>query len=400
MATHGKKAAKVGRRRSLKVAGIFAGVGGLELGLSRAGHVTKLLVENDRAARAVLGERFEGVRLHGNVTTLSRLPARTELLAAGFPCQDLSQVGQLAGLKGEKSSLVFEILRLLRRRRVPWVLLENVPFMLYASRGRALRLITGELEDLGYHWAYRTIDSRAFGLPQRRERVFILASLENDPRDVLLAEDAASVSFPRRATGVACGFYWTEGNRGLGWAVDCVPPLKGGSGIGIPSAPGILLPDGSLITPDIRDAERLQGFPSRWTLPATKVGERHRWRLVGNAVSVPVAEWIGRRLGKPGEYDPEGDERLRRGDTLPRAAWCMGEGVHRSGASAWPARRQPRALLDFLLHSGKPLSLKAAVGLQKRLRASSLHVPRERESALRNHIDRLSREDAKARLAA
>ena len=69
MTTHATKAAKVGPRGNMNVAGIFAGVGGLELGLSRAGHVTKLLVENDLAARAVLSERFEGVRLHGDVTS-------------------------------------------------------------------------------------------------------------------------------------------------------------------------------------------------------------------------------------------------------------------------------------------------------------------------------------------
>src|SRR5690606_19679397 len=97
-----------------------------------------------------------------------------------------------------------------------------------------------------------------------------------------------------------CGFYWTEGLRGLGWAVNAVPTLKGGSSIGIPSPPAIVLPDGRVVTPDIRDAERLQGFPADWTKVAETVARRSaRWRLVGNAVSVPAADWIGKRLLKP-----------------------------------------------------------------------------------------------------
>ena len=68
----------------------------------------------------------------------------------------------------------------------------------------------------------------------------------------------------------------------MGWAVDAIPTLKGGSTIGIPSAPAIWLPDGRIITPEIRDAERLQGFAEDWTNPAiavTKPG--YRWKLVG-----------------------------------------------------------------------------------------------------------------------
>lgn len=73
---------------------------------------------------------------------------------------------------------------------------------------------------------------------------------------------------------LAFGFYWTEGTRGLGAAVDAVPTLKGGSTIGIPSPPGILLPGGRVVTPRIEDAERLQGFEAGWTEPAEAVADR------------------------------------------------------------------------------------------------------------------------------
>src|SRR5690606_31593200 len=108
----------------------------------------------------------------------------------GFPCQDLSQAGMTAGIRGERSGLVDEVFRLVRTNDVPWLLLENVPFMLQLHRGQALEHIVTALEQLGYTWAYRVIDSRCMGLPQRRERVYIVASKVGDPRDVLLAQDS------------------------------------------------------------------------------------------------------------------------------------------------------------------------------------------------------------------
>src|SRR2546428_8489905 len=267
---------------SLATVGLFAGVGGIEEGLRRARHETLLLCENDRSAWAVVDERFPGIQRHSDVRTLTRLPRETELLAAGFPCQDLSQAGRTAGINGTRSSLVAHVFRLLQSRRIPWVLLENVPFMLQLGRGRALEVIIGELERLGYRWAYRVLDSRAFGLPQRRERVFLLASRLEDPRDPLLASDVG-VPVPETAEGKACGFYWTEGIRGLGWAVDAIPTLKGGSTIGIPSPPAIVLPSGKIVTPHLKDGERMQGFLPDWTLPAESVAKRgHRWKLVGH----------------------------------------------------------------------------------------------------------------------
>src|SRR5204862_466825 len=98
----------------------------------------------------------------------------------------------------------------------PWVLLENVPFMLHIGKGAAIRRVLGRLTKLGYRWAYRVVDSRAFGIPQRRERLYILGSLDEDPRNVLFADDAGPPRPPRTDTGRACGFYWTEGNKGTG----------------------------------------------------------------------------------------------------------------------------------------------------------------------------------------
>jgi DNA (cytosine-5)-methyltransferase 1 len=81
------------------------------------------------------------------------------------------------------------------------------------------------------------------------------------------------------------------------------------------------LPDGLIITPDIRDAERLQGFYSDWTRPAEEVARASlRWSLVGNAITVPVAEWLGLQLAQPRSYERDRDADLASDRSWPRAA--------------------------------------------------------------------------------
>ncbi len=376
--------------RSLRTVGLFAGIGGIELGLHRAGHQTNLLCEIEEGARAVLSERFPGVSLHEDVCTLDEFPRGTDLVVGGFPCQDLSQAGKTAGITGSRSGLVGEVFRILEKRRVPWLLLENVPFMLQLNKGRALEVIVGRLEELGYRWAYRVVDSRAFGVPQRRERVYLVASLDEDPRGVLLCDDVGEPAPVADYRKYACGFYWTEGLRGLGWAVDAVPTLKGGSTIGIPSQPAILLPGGEIVKPDIRDAERMQGFEEDWTLPAEKVTKRgHRWKLVGNAVTVDAAQWIGERLANPSQYQPTADALLSKGSPWPRAAWGDGKKRFVSSVSRWPVQRRGLPLHKFLQHPTTPLSAKATAGFLSRAQMATLRFPEGFLDAVKAHLARM-----------
>jgi DNA (cytosine-5)-methyltransferase 1 len=374
-----------------KVVGLFAGIGGLERGLERSGHTTTLLCENDFGASAVLRARYPDVRLHGDVCTLRALPRGTTLISAGFPCQDLSQAGKTLGIAGARSGLVGEVFRLVQKHETPWILLENVPFMLQLARGEAMNVITTGFEALGYRWAYRVVDSRAFGLPQRRRRVYFVASRVGDPREVLFADDDGFVREPTlNGHRVACGFYWTEGVRGLGWAVDAVPTLKGGSTIGIPSSPAILMPDGSVVTPNIRDAERLQGFPRDWTKPAEAVVKKGaRWKLVGNAVSVPAAAWVGSRLARPGTVLDFPTSPLGTSTRWPTAAWNVGDGRTAVSASEWPRRRRYSSLEAFLKYEPIPLSAKATAGFLKRTETAKLRFPPGFIEALRLHLQRM-----------
>jgi len=370
----------------LKSVGLFAGIGGFEHGLAKAGHDLACLCEIDPAARAVLKKHFGGVEIKEDIRLMSRLPRGVELLVAGFPCQDLSQVGQTRGMLGEKSGIVSHVFRLLQKTRVRWVLLENVPFMLCLDRGAAIRSITSRLESLGYSWAYRTVDTRSFGLPQRRERVFLLAGLKEEPWKKLYQDGVSSVS-PRSGDAPPCGFYWTEGNRGLGWAPNAIPTLKGGSSLGIPSPPAIWLKDGSIVTPDLRDAERAQGFSADWTKPAESVGGRGiRWRLVGNAVTTKVSEWLGTSLANGYGPEPEGLRALGAHDRWPAAA--MGQSGERFevSVSKWPVKRKLKSIEEFLCYEPRALSHKAASGFWGRLQASNLEYPPEFGRALKEHI--------------
>lgn len=375
----------------MKTAALFAGIGGLELGLHQAGHQTMVTCEIWEPAVEVLAHRFPLITNSLDVAALKALPAQTELLTAGFPCQDLSQAGMTAGINGRRSSLVGHVFRLLDQRRVPVVVLENVSFMLQLDRGAAMDRLTRAFEERGYRWAYRTVNTLAF-LPQRRERVFFVASVSDlDPSCVLFTDDVKPKMRKTALSTHAHGFYWTEGTRGLGWAPDAVPTLKNGSTVGIPSPPAILMPDGRIIKPNIRDAERLQGFDADWTVMAP---ERSRWSLVGNAVSVPVAAWLGKRLKQPGRYDETRDRPwpLKLG-SFPRAARYDGATRHAVDIGAFPAWKRREPLHRFLHHEAPLLSVRATAGFLSRAEASTLRFVPGFLEAVRAHLERQRREE-------
>jgi DNA (cytosine-5)-methyltransferase 1 len=373
---------------TMSVAGLFAGIGGFEAGLAQAGHQTKLLCEKDELAQLVLKQRFLNVPLSSDIADLAALP-EVDLVCAGFPCQNLSMAGDKTGISGNKSGIISHLFRLLEERRIPWVVIENVYFMLHLDNGSGIAGILGPLEALGYRWAYRVVDTRSFGLAQRRRRVFIVASTSGDPRQVLLADERLDKSLPQVDLEHPVGFYWTEGRSGHGLTGDAIPPLKAGSALGIPSAPAVLLPSRRVAVLPIQVAEALQGFEVDWTKALDEAGQgRNRWRLVGNAVSVPVAEWIGRRLWAPAQYDASNDRPLAAGAKWPSAAWNIGHGRHVSAASAFPVDAPLGRLSRFDTSRWPDLSAKAVAGFIRRARASRLRYPAGFIDALDAHLAR------------
>lgn len=373
----------------MMVSGLYAGIGGFELGFERSGHRTLLMSEKDPQALQVIRHRFGSVKVDADAVKLAALPEETEIVTAGFPCQNLSMAGGKQGIGGDKSKVVDALFRLLEVRQAPWVVIENVYFMLHLARGAAMDHIVSHLERLGYRWASRVVDSRAFGLPQRRRRVFIVASLDGDPRNVLLADDAPNKNWPSLELSNPIGFFWTEGRTGHGLTADAVPPLKAGSGLGIPSPPAVLLPNGRVATPTIEAIERFQGFPARWTSVLRNERDgRDRWRLVGNAVSVPIAEWIGNRLGDPGEYVSQDDCEFSQGTSWPNAAWCMGGKRMVANVSEHPVERRRGRLSAFAKETWPDLSERALSGFVHRARKGNLKYPEGFLEALEEDLKR------------
>lgn len=373
----GKEESQVQQSRHVS---LFAGVGGFDVAFARAGWRTTLFCERDPYAAAVLAQRFAGARIADDVETLDRLPP-CEVVTGGFPCQDLSQAGRTAGIKGANSRLVDEVFRLVdAMRKAPrWIVLENVPFMLTLHAGAGMSVLVDHCEARGLRWAYRVMDARAFGLPQRRRRVVFVASRTQDPASRLLGADASEPESGARVDA-AHGFYWTEGNRGLGLEADCTPPLKGSSGLGIPSPPAIWFPrSGRVVTPTLEACERLQGFLSGWTEAAGDLegGERQRWRLVGNAVPVAMSEWLARRLKAQNVSKRSWmSKELEADDRWPVAAHGDGHGARfAADVSEWPVRWKRQTLAQFVGGAHEPLSARAAKGIRDRLLASSLRYP-------------------------
>lgn len=358
-----------------KSVGLFAGIGGIELGMHSGGFQPALLSEILPEAQAVLREHFPGVDIHPDVKAIRSIPSDTSLLCAGFPCQDLSSSGQKRGIAGLRSNLVGEVFRLVAKNKCDWVLLENVRFMLHLGGGEAMRHITEALEEVGYRWAYRVMNSQNFGVPQRRERVYILASKTMNPAGVLFREPVGEPLIIKKPldTSLPVGFYWTEGTHSTGLAADSLPPLKGGSTIGIPSAPAILFPSGLVGTPDIRDAERMQGFAEYWTSAAEKVVKpSFRWKLVGNAVTVNVCKWIAEGLLEPSEISPKVFHPHNE-NKWPDAAFGEKGKVWRVDGAYGPFNHV--SLSSFLKYPIKPLSHRAVTGFIGRALKGNLKYP-------------------------
>ncbi len=158
----------------LTVGSTFTGVGGADLGLEQAGFTISWQCELDACKRSVLAAHWPDVQIFEDITTMID-PPPVDVLIGGFPCQDLSVAGQRKGFTGERSVLAFEFLRVAESIRPRWLMLENVPGLLTSAQGADFARLVDEVVACGYGVAWRILDARYFGVPQRRRRVFIVA---------------------------------------------------------------------------------------------------------------------------------------------------------------------------------------------------------------------------------
>jgi DNA (cytosine-5)-methyltransferase 1 len=150
---------------------LFSGIGGIDLGLERAGLICQWQSEIDSYSSRVLKKHWPNVPNHGDITKMQTDQIeKVDLICGGFPCQDLSVAGKGAGLKGERSGLFYELTRIVRGIRPQYLLLENVAALLV----RGLDDVLGSLAALRYDCEWHCIPAAAIGAPHRRDRLFII----------------------------------------------------------------------------------------------------------------------------------------------------------------------------------------------------------------------------------
>ena len=336
----------------------FTGIGGIDRGLILAGMQCEWQIEIDLQCHKILNRHYPEVEKFYDVRCCGKENLKpVDLIAGGFPCQDLSVAGKRAGLIGERSGLWFEFERIIDELGPKWIVVENVPGLLSNKEGMDFATILRRLVECGYGVAWRVFDAQYFGVPQQRRRVFIVGHLGDGC--------AAEVLFEREGlcwNSSACGEEWQEvaaplkansPSRRNGGSNPIINEFviaralrsrslsnghisgRGGEddfdliSYSISTQPGKRLSaednyvvwdkqqitrplNGTRITPGLSrtlnqngammvgvrrltplECERLQGFPDGYTEGQSDTA---RYRQLGNSVAIPVIEWIGRRI--------------------------------------------------------------------------------------------------------
>jgi len=170
----------------LRFIDLYAGIGGFRLGFEREGHECVWSCEIDKYCRQVYRYRFGETPARDIKEVDPESIPEFELLLAGFPCQSFSLAGERKGFEDTRGTLFHEICRILRVRRPPHYLLENVEGLLSTQERKAFRVVLQSLDELGYDAEWQVLNSKDFGVPQNRSRVFITGHLRGEPRPEVL----------------------------------------------------------------------------------------------------------------------------------------------------------------------------------------------------------------------
>ena len=303
---------------TLSVASFFSGIGGFDLGFQNSGLRIAVQCEIDEFCTRILQRHWPNVERSYDIREVrnGNAFAPHAIWCAGFPCQDVSvaRARNRRGLAGPHTGLFFEFMRLVAEGRPPVVVLENVPGLLSSNNGRDFGVIINALAEVGYSVGWRILDSRYFGVPQSRRRLYVVGH-RGDPSEVcsILFEPECG-SRNSQKSGVSreksiSPFKEVLGKIGEGPVVQrlayCLAATSGRHTGTDWSRTYVVYNDAvRRITPT--EAERLQGFPNNWTLPS-EINDLEwddhsldslRYAALGNAVTVHVAEWLGKRLQK------------------------------------------------------------------------------------------------------
>lgn len=248
----------------MKFLDLFAGIGGFRLGLEQAGHECIGFCEIDKFARQSYKaiHNTEGEREYHDITTVSNEEWRTlrgtvELICGGFPCQSFSIAGKRKGFLDEtRGTLFFEIARAAEQIKPRTLFLENVRGLLSHDKGRTFRTIISTLNELGYDAEWHILNSKNFGVPQNRERVFIIGHLRGERRrEVFPITRENSGAIKRIVNGRESHGHSTYDVFGTDGISPTLKTMQGGN-----LQPKILVnvnPSGNGINGNVYDSERL-----------------------------------------------------------------------------------------------------------------------------------------------
>lgn len=321
----------------IKVASLFSGIGGFEKAFHQASDSIDIVFssEIDKYARQIYQKNF-GVEPHGDITQINTadIPDH-DILCGGFPCQAFSVAGKRRGFEDTRGTLFFEIMRIAEAKRPKLLFLENVKGLLSHDKGRTFQTILGSMDELGYDAEWQVFNSKNHGVPQNRERVFLIGHLRGSgSRPIFpITESTEQVYQTSDGEHICAGCLSTRNQSGQAqWdgsttlicdsgtgrkdqlRSEIVPPLRANNGaafnnIVMPKNAGCLTGGGHSggnhsdmtvigvidgmrrLTPT--ECERLQGFPDGWT---EGISDTQRYKCLGNAVTVNVVEFIARHI--------------------------------------------------------------------------------------------------------
>lgn len=296
-------------QKSVKFIDLFAGIGGFRYAFEQSGQELERDVrcvftsEMDAECQRAYAENFGDVP-HGDITQIDAADVPDhDVLLAGFPCQPFSIIGQMKGFEDTRGTLFFDIARILEEKRPTAFVLENVKLLVGHNKGQTLRHIMKTLEQLGYHSTYQVLNALDFGLPQKRERVFIVGFREPcfydwpvgqiamKPLVEIVEEDIPEQYFasehirqkrlskhePTEELTI-----WHENKAGNISAHPFSCALRAGASY------NYLLVNGERrLTP--REMLRLQGFPEEFEIVCNYSQTR---KQAGNSLAVPVAKAV------------------------------------------------------------------------------------------------------------
>lgn len=305
-------------RKKIKIIDLFAGIGGIRLGFEQAfGKDLECVFtsEIDKFAVQTYTENFGNDNIYGDITKISEkdIPEH-DILLAGFPCQPFSQAGLKKGFKDTRGTLFFDIERILISKKPKAFLLENVKQLKGHDKGNTLKVILKHLNDAGYKTYVKVLAAKDFGIPQNRERIYIVGFLdktvdfkfpeplkketkvgdilEKNPNEKYTISDKLWAGHQRRKLmhkekGNGFGYGLFNENSSYTNTISA-RYYKDGSEILIEQKGK----NPRKITP--REAARLQGFPETYKIDA--VSDNQLYKQFGNSVCVPVIEKIAEEV--------------------------------------------------------------------------------------------------------